>query len=179
MKIFILSLFATLATQAQTDMKKFYPVIGDRVYFEGAYRAKLNTLEKTLVAFHAPGLQFREVTVNNVFMSHCPNGCGPRSDKYIDANGLATHLKYKAGMEKCLKDGGEFEMVTVPAGIFDACKLKSEPRKTDRGYAIDHRWLADVPWGAAKYMTEEFKADGTLINTDTLELKEVTFGIPQ
>jgi hypothetical protein len=178
MKIFILSFFLTVAAQAEINLKILYPVLGDRVFFEGAYRQMPYTVERKLVAQHTPGFQFREVFVSNVYFDHCPGGCGARSDKYIDQFTLPTHQKYKAAMETCIKDGGVFEMVKVPAGVYDSCKLKGV-RKYETGYSFDYRWVADVPWGAAKYITEDYSLDGRLLHTVTLDLKEVTFGIPQ
>ena len=155
---YVLSAFVVLSTSSVFA----YPTVGDKVEWTGT----IDKLDGTST----------EIKVVKEVLSHDTHtgkwtvkkdvtvGSKTSSETKVE-DALYSAEQYQKTIDSCEANSGKIEEITVPAGTFKSCMLKT----TGMDGTVDEKWWGDVPFGVVrKNLTEVNKAAANKLDLDSI-----------
>lgn len=144
-------LFVAATVVFASSFAMAYPVIGDKVEYQGTIKKDPNpekaiNIKMEIKSFDAQKQEWiiqQDTTVDGRTYSETED---------IDANDMFTPERVQYVLTNCAARGGVLESVTVPAGTFDSCKLTKANSEESKEV-----WIAAVPFGIVKMIDHDIE----------------------
>lgn len=133
MKLFVSVLVAAFALANSAFAA---PAVGDQVSFQGTWGAEAIYQHLAYVEFNKATNQFKKRTTTKIGASNAVS-----QDDWEDFKDTASDAALTEIVNNCAARGGEFQMISVPAGQFRTCKML---------LSGNWFWIAEVPFGVAR-----------------------------
>lgn len=137
------------------------PSVNDSAQFDVQVQSGGKTtdadMEVTLTDFNSTSNQYKQVT------KWTSQGQSQTQEEWVDAKNLATDAQVHQLLADCAGAGGTAEMVTVPAGTFETCRMRVE-----KDNAVTVVWMGGVSFGVVKLT----RTKGDTGETMTIVLKD-------
>jgi hypothetical protein len=148
--------FMTLSFLASAAQAASGPAINDTAIFSGTAIIKG---QNTIVSAELRLLQFD--ASKDVFLKRSTWSLSEQTDsqdEWVESKQILSADVAKGIVESCADFGGKPELITVPAGQFQSCRMDSEDETS-----IGQAWIAAVPFGIVRAISHSKDAS---VHTD-------------